>query len=531
MSAPLLAPAAPRHDGDAGLLEALRSAETRLAARVASTVGEDGAVRGICASRALESALTLCLLRAEGLFPRRQEQLASFLRRVCATAGSSSFDRALACGALHLDAHADAESALGDFLDEYSHFTAQRKRLMFGLCLAAVGATPFPSLPPEAVRIDPGQAPWVDLILRALRVLLACDQGGGASPEGEAEAARLAELVGAGQREGVWENHVTAHLLALLALSRAGRAREVVREGATRVAAVQNPDGGVPGIARLEPFCTGPAGLALARSQAAPPQLLHRMAGYLVGVQAENGGWGFGGGTEQTDVDTTAYAANFLLRLNHDDFRPALRSAVGYFRGTANPDGGFPTYLRGHSSEPAMTAGAIAALAGSGVTGEPLTGAVRFLLDSQQENGTFECGWTLSEGNAVWRAMWALHASVLSAAGDLRTRRSAAMWKAFGRLVATQNPDGGWGHIPGCESDVTSTAYSVLAFTDAGATATHRPVLEKAASYLLAHFSPEGGYSAPPDQVAPRPVPFDCPVFTNVWALTALAGLRRELAR
>ncbi|MGW9438108.1 hypothetical protein [Streptomyces sp. NPDC055607] len=516
---------------DTGLSGALEIAVRRLAGTLSGSVMPDGAVRGICASRIFESALTLQLLREEEAYPNRQQRIAGFLWSAHITGAVSVFDEALVEGVMLGRREADAEKVLDVFLGRYDHFTAARKKVMFEICLAVVRAAPYPAhLSPGAIVESESDAPWVKLILRSLRVLLAHGLGRQADID-RSEADSLLNALSAGQRDSVWENHVTAHVIGLLAASRIAPGSRPVREGIAQLLRVQNPDGGIPSIASLDPFCTGPAGLALARSGVADPELLTAMGDYLVSRQAADGGWGFGEGTRQTDVDTSAYAANFLRLLDTGRYRSALTAARAYFEGMANRDGGFATYVRDHDSEIAMTAGAARALAAPDHRHDVLRAATGFLLGAQKPDGTFECSWTLSEANAIWRTVWALDSvPECCCADEDGRRRDEVVARALGRLARTQNEDGGWGHRPDHPSDVTSTAYSVLAFTDGGAGGEHRAVLERAAEHLLRRQSPTGRYSAPPDQVAPRPVLFDVPVFTDIWVLTALSGLRRALA-
>jgi len=510
--------------GDAGLTEALQTAVRLLAGRLSASMGPDGSFRGRCESRVLESALTLRLLRSEDYLPRRQERLVTYLVNAVRWPEATAFDRALVQGAVHGRVVADGEQVLTDYLRDFDHFSAARKRLMLSACLVVAGAVELPATVDLArIRTAPTNVHWVNLILRSLRIILAHDRGHDADPA-ERETL-LGELRGHGEL-GVWENHVTAHLLALTAAQRLEPGSEVVRHGIDRVLTCQNPDGGVPGIARLENFTTGPAGLALARSGVGGRAELDRVGRYLAGQQGTDGGWGFGAGTGQSDVDTTAYAVNCLRELGGRRYDDAFAAAGDYLAAISNHDGGFPTYVHGGSSEVAMTAGAATALAATGRHTDVVRRAVRYLVDGQQSDGTFECGWSLSEANAMWRVMWALRAvpERLLDAG-LRGACRQVVTRASDRLALTQNDDGGWGHRPGDASDVTSTAYAVLSLVDGGVSDQHPRQLEHAAEYLLGQLSAEGGVSAPPDQVAPRPLPFDAPVFTEIWALLALAGL------
>ncbi|MFD7656650.1 prenyltransferase/squalene oxidase repeat-containing protein [Actinosynnema sp. NPDC059797] len=83
----------------------------------------------------------------------------------------------------------------------------------------------------------------------------------------------------------------------------------------------------------------------------------------------------------------------------------------------------------------------------------------------------------------------------------------------------TQNPDGRFGHRPGDDSDPISTAHSVAAGTTLGRPPWH----SRAFGYLLRHQQPDGGFHSTPDQVGPRPIPYDLPSLANAFVLTALS--------
>jgi squalene-hopene/tetraprenyl-beta-curcumene cyclase len=512
--------------GDAGLTAALHTAVGLLTDRLTASVRPDGSVSGRCASRVLDSALALRLLQAEDHYPDRRERLSTYLRNAARRPDLSTYDRTLALAAVHGKV-ADGNQVVEDFLRDFDHFTSARKQLMLTACLAIIGPTDFPAdLDADRIRPAEGNVHWVNLILRSLRIVVAYGQGRAAIVTREERDVLLA-LLGSRHEPPVWENNVTAHVLASLAAHLVAPGSTVVLDAIRRLLTCQNPDGGLPGIARLELFTTGPVGLALGRSGMADPVVSTRIGDYLAGQQATDGGWGFGQGTEQTDVDTTSYAVQCLRRIGGDRYDGTLAASTRYLAVMSGHDGGFPTYIRGGTPEIAMTAGATTALAGTGRHDDILRRAVRYLVDGQQVDGTFERSWSRSEANAMWRVTWALRSvpvRLLDAPLAAASRRAAE--RAGARLATTQNADGGWGHRPGDGSDVTSTAYSALAYLDGGLAAAHAPELRRAAGYLLDQLSADGGVSAPPDQVAPRPILFDAPVFTEAWALMALSGLR-----
>ncbi|MFE6331620.1 prenyltransferase/squalene oxidase repeat-containing protein [Streptomyces sp. NPDC057798] len=89
-------------------------------------------------------------------------------------------------------------------------------------------------------------------------------------------------------------------------------------------------------------------------------------------------------------------------------------------------------------------------------------------------------------------------------------------------LIATQHADGGWGQLPDDPSDVLSTAQAVPVLARHGDPLS----VSRAVTYLLNQQDPDGGFTSPPDQVGPRPLPFDYPVLTDIHALSALRSAR-----
>ncbi|WXA89726.1 terpene cyclase/mutase family protein [Pendulispora rubella] len=144
-----------------------------------------------------------------------------------------------------------------------------------------------------------------------------------------------------------------------------------------------------------------------------------------------------------------------------------------------------------------------------------LMGAMEFVLNAQLPDGTFERSWTVSESSGILRALDALHAIPGTALGD---RIKVASTRSVARLLAMPNTDGGWGQHADRPSDVLSTAQAVPALARLG----NPLAVSRAVAYLVAHQDPDGGFTSVPDQVGPRPLPFDYPVLTDIRTLTAL---------
>ncbi|WP_165975560.1 prenyltransferase/squalene oxidase repeat-containing protein [Actinomadura rubrisoli] len=499
-------------------------AKTRMAEHLAGRIRPDGGIPGPCASRVLESALLLVLLRRVESDLPAQARLVRYLRNVPTDA--SRFDRALSDAVL-TGKRTEAAWVHEEMLRDFDHFTAARKRLQFDVFMALTGAIPFdPQMWPDLIGTE-SRVRWVSMSMTAIKVIVSSALGRPGMVS-ESERAELIEMLASLVPGRVWENHVTAHLIALLALSVFAPDHPLMAKGVDALLRCQNGDGGIASIADLTYFTTGTAGLALARGGTDREAIL-RTGDYVAAAQLPGGGWSFGENAVQADVDTTSYAVSFLATADRFRYRVALESAGAYLTAMANQDGGFPTYVHGDPSEVAMTGGAASALGWAGEThAEVLEHAADYLLAAQLDDGTFERSWTLSEANAIWRAMWALHALPPSRSGAIASRRESAVARSTRFLTQAQNADGGWGYRPGDASDTASTAYSVLALSAMGRRLARDPVVRRGTFHLMARQDDDGGLSGIPDQVAPRPLPFDAPVFADTWGLLALASCDRD---
>lgn len=486
----------------------LVTSRARLIAHLSAQISDDGAVRDRCASRVLESALLLALLRSTRLHPARQGQLVRYLQQHPAPAGS--LDRLLINVVLRLSDHRDPRRAL-EWLDTFDHFTAPRKRLMFAAVLAALGAVPADQNSGTGPISYTGLASWGELTMCAIKLLYQD------TPDGHDVDFLIGHLA-TGSSKPIWEGHVLAHLFALTTLSRIAPRHPLLHEGIASLLGCQNPDGGIPFIDGFEIFCTVTAGLALIRATPSSPTLA-LMGDYLAAQQNSDGGWAYAEHVRQSDVDDTAYCLQFLNALNPDRYNQQITKGEQYLLAIANPDGGFPTFRHGHPSEAAMTAGALSALIPRWRHhSDTAQAALQYLLAAQQRNGTFESSWSLSEANAIYRALRAIHHSRdhRPPASQFRARQVIAL--ATCRLRTTQHPDGGWGHTPSHPSDPISTSYSLLAAPHRSSSHLHWAAI----AYLLRQQQSDGGITSPPDQAAPRPLPYDVPVLADICVLTAL---------
>lgn len=497
-------------------------ARRRVARHLAVQVDGEGALKDRCAGRIIESALLLLLLRKERAAPRVQKELQDYLQQA---RPKGTLERVVA------DALSGRPCEVDDLLaglNRARHGSGARKRLLLDTILSLCGVLPDGTRPdPREVSPRP-QAVWTELTLCAATILHAHAHAGTAEtgPAGDTVSGQelldhqelLVRRLAAFPVRRVWEGNALAHLVALHALHTYRPGCELMRDGIEALTRLRGPDGGVPFIDGQEIFVTSLAAVALAPAPG-HERLAARMGRYLASRQHADGGWGYNEATTQTDVDDTARCVELLRMLDATRFRHSIAAGEEYLRARANDAGGFPTYLRGHTSDLDMTAGAVIALPWSRY-GDLLRPAVDVLIDAQREDGSFEPSWTLSMSSAILRILDAL-ACVPAGETALRRRADEVTAKAVAFLDETRGGDGGWGHVPGKDSDVLSTAQAV------GALARHAPRLNlaKPLAYLVDQQHEDGGFRSIADQAGPRPLPFDFPVLADVHVLTALNRL------
>lgn len=489
----------------------------RLVRNLSHRVEADGEVRECGSSRILETALLLSLLRKQQTHPDVQARLTAYLTTAPAT---NFIDAAITDRALHQNGRAiGSDDGFQAALDALHPFTGHRKRLQIATLLAILDVIPYDSrVRPEDIRYS-GHAAWTDLSMCAVKMLHTAAQGGTPS---DTDTAWLGQRLARAPEGQVWEGNLLVHLTGLHALHARQPDHPAIGHGIITLAACARPDGGLPFVRHQSVFITALAGTALAAG-GADPAVLERIGGYLTAQQKNNGGWGYDDATTQTDVDTTTRCAVALCDIGGPSGYPrSLARADAYLMRMAGHDGGYPTFLAGHPSEPEMTAGSLIALTlpapTDGQHHDRRTALVRaaaeFLITAQNRDGSWERSWTRSVTAVTTYALDALEAAagMLPVLGS-RTQPAVAAARAY--LVATQNEDGGWGHGPLDSSDVISTAHALSGLRTAAAR-------NKAVRYLISRQHEDGRYTAPPDQLGPRPLPYGFPILADIHVLTAL---------
>lgn len=476
-------------------------------------VKADGAVRGICQSRVLESSLMLHLLTIQGVHPDCQSQLTQYLTTQLDKEQNNKFHNALILGVLGRSISEYAQ-LVQEYMVGFKHFTASRKRVMFHAILAELEIIPYDSI----YRVEDfsycDYQSWVAAEICALKILYAF---GSNHPEW-VNHDDIEFLLTTQNNDFIWEKNVLANIFILLALHKFPEHHHVVLKGISKLLNIQNSDGGFPFLAGIEIFCTVVAGLALTDTEI-DTEILSQMAEYIAGQQQPDGGWSFGEGVCQTDVDDTSFCVEFLRTVESDKYKLCISKAEAYLLAIQNEDGGFPTYVRANPSEITMTAAALNALAPrSAEYTNIFERGLRYITNQQKFDGSFERSWTRSEGYAIFRSMLALRNCNVVHSPQLLESICTAEGKTLNYLSVSQNSDGGWGHKLGDTSDVISTSYTLIALSRFGDTET----LRRGADYLIVQQDEEGKFVSIPDLVGPRPIPFDVPILTSLFTLLAL---------
>jgi hypothetical protein len=489
-------------------------ARGKLIARLLARIGADGVVHEPCRSRVLESALALPLVRRYGN-TTSATRLISYLEDP--SHSRDPLDGLLTAAALGSQTSTPDPGTIDSFTGHVPRFTERRKRATLSALLAACGSPPGDlGLDAAAFEVT-GLHPWAEVQVTAAKVILAAD-----ARRPDLISERDVRLLATTQSPpSVWEADILVSLSVLHALARLPGMDAMVTAGVAKVTAHQRSDGGLPFVTDVDTWCTATAGVALACA-GAPPADLSRIAATLGRLQRPGGGWSFTGTAELTDADDTAVALEFLQHSHGARYADVISRGLAALTALRGPDGGFPTYVAGATSEACMTAAAVNAMATHPQSSPLVPGALDFLADQQHKDGTFGPDWSASRLHTVFRVILACQQCT---APSERIRRMSE--RALRHILATQNPDGGWGHQPGSPSDAISTSYALIALC-------YQPNPEpvaQGAQYLIGQQRPNGGIDSIPDSIGPRPFIFQIPVLADIFALLALAHLARRAPR
>ena len=150
--------------------------------------------------------------------------------------------------------------------------------------------------------------------------------------------------------------------------------------------------------------------------------------------------------------------------------------------------------------------------AGDGSNSRVKQDALNFILANQSANGGF--GWSKTSGpdiDTTAAAIQALEAG--KDAGLLNGGLTSAINSAKSYLLSGQNPDGGFGYLPGETSNGSTTAWAVMALSSLGES---REPLQKAKSFLVSTQEENGSFKWQSG--------FAGDTFTSSYAVLALEG-------
>jgi sporulenol synthase len=302
---------------------------------------------------------------------------------------------------------------------------------------------------------------------------------------------------------------------------------------------------------------------------AAESPAIRNAAGYLIGKQQRKsgdwslhnpnsvpGGWGFSdSNTINPDVDDTTAALRAIKRFSRIEpaFREAWNRGLNWILSMQNDDGGWPAFEKNtdnslltmlpiEGADAAATDPSTADLtgrtleylgnsAGIGITRAFIRRGAVWLLDHQQQDGSWYGRWGICYIYGTWSAVTGLAAAGLEA--DHPAMRSAVRW-----LLDIQHPDGGWGES--CRSDQVKryvpfgrTVLSQTAWALDALIAVHpqpSPQMDKGIHRLAAALHDEDGPTAAYPTGAGLPGNFygHYHSYRYIWPLLTLAHYKRK---
>lgn len=506
------------------LAPALARACRHLLSHLTVAEGESGSYfRSPTRGRLLETALTLHLLKREGVEPYWQQRLRGWLRAHLHE--GDTFTRLLTSEVLEQPVEQSAQQAIEAMLHNVE-YAKDRKLRLLQVLLAEVGLYPLDSMPLRVGASMPSSWHRFSQIYAAgTRVMRARHRRLPVTALPESRWLRNYQSFNGG-----WEAQGLTTLVALLGLGRAYP--DSLERGLRFLERSQRQDGSIP-FCDITLFDTALAGLALLESPAstAPPEL----GVYLTARQSDDGAWAFNEGVMQTDVDCTTQALQLLIQLDGERFWPAIERGQQYLLRLQREDGGWPTYVPDGDSELTMTANAVLVLSLLLVRDpqlrRPIQRGLKLLMRRQQDNGTFERSWSKCETYSMFRVAWAV--AMARAAGALtgEDEEEVVTEEALDRMLQRsaeylhdhQHEDGSWGQSPDKPGDVLSTAYALAALC----LMRRSERVERAVQFLLSRQTPKGDLPSEPDMVGPRPFTYDDPLLGTIFSVMALGMAAR----
>ena len=210
-------------------------------------------------------------------------------------------------------------------------------------------------------------------------------------------------------------------------------------------------------------------------------------------TSAPAGGWAWALPAGWPDVDDTSYTLRALRLLDVPPDHEAVRLGVDWLYEMQNPDGSWPTFVRGSKMPfdhdcPYITAHVLSALAlmGPEVRGdEPVRKALSYYRKNQNRDGSFDSLWFRMHTSGT--------AAVVEALADLDLAEDPMVERAARWLVEHRNDDGGWGDGHGAASTAEETAWAAAALMrlEAGV---YDEEIKGGIRWLVEHQREDGGW-------------------------------------
>ncbi len=240
------------------------------------------------------------------------------------------------------------------------------------------------------------------------------------------------------------------------------------------------------------------------------------------------GGWAWALPAGWPDVDDTAYTLRALRLLGAPPDHGSLRLGVEWLYEMQNPDGSWPTFVRGSKMPfdhdcPYITAHVLSALALMGPEareGEPVKKALAYYRKNQNPDGSFDSLWFRMHTSGT--------AAVIEALADLGLREDPMAQRAARWLLNHQNEDGGWGDGRQASSSAEETAWAAASLMrlDSGKDNHHAPA-GRGVRWLVENQREDGGWDPSVIGLYYASLSYSNTFYALSYPLIALARYRR----
>lgn len=313
--------------------------------------------------------------------------------------------------------------------------------------------------------------------------------------------------------DGSFCHNPVSTAIAYLALTLTGGDSDAWRRCRQYILSSQQPDG-------TWRFCTSDVwdttltlrslrGHPRFRSDAQPKALQ-----FLLSSQNPDGGWGFQSGAE-SDNDTTGAALLALAGTRPPAIK--IQRALHYVRERQLPSGLWTTWQARNDLPVEDTVAHVMAGLQAWYRSHTIStrAAGNWLLDQFAQEGRWAASWYRNFPYAVLeisRAIGSRHPTTQLALRD---------------LLKVQNPDGGWGPVPGEPSLASATGQAIAALVQI--LPHSAPPVRRAIRFMLDSQRPDGSWPGRPEMYGPRPLLSHLPTHTQALAMAGLMPVWHRL--